>query len=412
MNLHHPLLRHHSSLSMMQPFGPDDVGEDKAGTDGGGGGGGSGNDAGHHSNSTPESLSFNVRSEAVDADDQRIFFDGHRLHHFQNLAEDYLKKGQQEEYPRTFTHQNSKNCQRGSSFLASNQTPLSSPFQGTLPARERLLPLPSSGLVSSSAAASSSAASSSKRKSNTTTNTSAIRKQRSLPADFQPSPYSVIVGRSKEHKGCTGNLRLRELAKSYVSKYATAKLKIEKSLVVTELITTIENACRRPNTTEESKVTNLSDVQGGNVECVAVSDNAVIGAFIRFDRGRWWEVDENTAREKVGYVLRELMTEQGLYTYKSSSKAKTASRRRKRPSTGDTATTAYHSTFSSTMIPPAEGSMDVFDRPIFPVNTSTSSPTSSRPILNAEKSTSSKSLDIPDGDGNNSSRSKNAHYKE
>ena len=419
---------------MMQPYRPDDGGggddDDKTETDGGGGG--NGNRAGHHhSNSSPRSSSFNVHSEEVDTADQRISFDGHSRHHFQHQAgRDCMKKKQpKEEYPIPFTHHhhNTKkhSQQNGSSFLSSNPTSVSSSFQETFLSRERSLPFPSSGFVASSVATSS-ASSSSKRKSyHTTTNTSTIRKQRLLPEYFQPSPYSVIVGRSKEHKGCTGNLRLRELAKSYVSKYATAKLKIEKSLVVTDLITTIENACRRPTTTtatttttEDTKVTNPSDVQGGCYgEDVAVSGTAAIGAFIRFDQGRWWEVDDNTAREKVGYVLRELMTEQGLHTYKSSSKAKTASRRRRKRSSsaGDTVTTVHHRSFSSPIMAPAEGSMDVFDRPIFPVNTTTMSLTSSRPpILDAEKNTSSKTLDDPDGDlgSNISSKNKPAHYEE
>jgi hypothetical protein len=47
------------------------------------------------------------------------------------------------------------------------------------------------------------------------------------------------------------------------------------------------------------------------------------GAFVRLVNGRWNEVGEHVAREKVGYVFRELLHEK----YRSSTKSKMARRR-------------------------------------------------------------------------------------
>ena len=103
------------------------------------------------------------------------------------------------------------------------------------------------------------------------------REVRALPVDFEPLPYSVVVGKCKEALGhSTGNARLRVLASNYVSKYAKAmdtKDKKAKTEIVSILVETIRNACP-------------------------------MGAFIRLGKdGRWYPVSESVAREKVGYAL-------------------------------------------------------------------------------------------------------------
>ena len=121
-----------------------------------------------------------------------------------------------------------------------------------------------------------------------------------LPPDFKPSPYTVIVGRRKEFKYAPGNLRLRELARSFLSDYCEAEDKLKKSTIVTKIIVSVEEAC--PNG----------------------------GAFVKKGAdGRWIELNDHDTREKVGYVLRDLLHNK----YQSSSKSRTVRRRGQKKTT-------------------------------------------------------------------------------
>jgi hypothetical protein len=123
-------------------------------------------------------------------------------------------------------------------------------------------------------------------------------KAKLLPSDFKPAPYSVIIGRGKESKEAIGNRRLRVLASTFMDKYADAINKTEKSKIVSSLVTMVRDACPT-------------------------------GAFIKLGKdGRWFEVEEAVAREKVGYTFRELLGG----TYRSSSFSKVARRNQQRSS--------------------------------------------------------------------------------
>jgi hypothetical protein len=76
----------------------------------------------------------------------------------------------------------------------------------------------------------------------------------------------------------------------YVEKYSHADSKAAKSVIVSEIITSIRQV-------------------GGN--------------FCKYKKGAWFEVGEHYAREKVSALLRDLLHTQ----YRSSNKAKTARRR-------------------------------------------------------------------------------------
>lgn len=115
-----------------------------------------------------------------------------------------------------------------------------------------------------------------------------------LAHNFQPSNYSVLIGRAKDCKEAIGNRRLKVLADLALPRYKDAEYKMEKTIVVSSIVETIQNACQHH------------------------------GAFIKYAEGRWWEVDDASAREKVGYVLRDMLHDK----YKSSSKAKSAVRRK------------------------------------------------------------------------------------
>lgn len=114
-----------------------------------------------------------------------------------------------------------------------------------------------------------------------------------LPSYFVPGPYSVLIGRGKECKGAIGNQRLKVLASTFLSGYSNALNKAAKTKIVAKVVSMIREACP-------------------------------LGAFIRLGKdGRWYEVKEAVATEKVGYTMRELLGEQ----YKSSSKSKALVRR-------------------------------------------------------------------------------------
>lgn len=114
-----------------------------------------------------------------------------------------------------------------------------------------------------------------------------------LASDFRPSPYTVVVGRGKIVQENIGNQRLRVLASGYAAHYQKATDRKTKIQIVDEINRTIKSAG---------------------------------GMFVRLDtKGHWYKVSETVAREKIGYVLRDLLCD----NYKSSSKSKVARRCRK-----------------------------------------------------------------------------------
>ena len=96
-----------------------------------------------------------------------------------------------------------------------------------------------------------------------------------LPIEFQPTPYSVIIGRGKAFNDAEGNKNLQLIAKQFLPQYTNSNItKQEKTQIVTQIIDMIQISCPA---------------------------NA---AFIKLvANGRWSTVDSHTAREKVGYVL-------------------------------------------------------------------------------------------------------------
>jgi hypothetical protein len=114
-----------------------------------------------------------------------------------------------------------------------------------------------------------------------------------LPVDFTPSKHSVIVGRGKEPKQNMGNKRLRELASKFLPQYSNATDKRSKSQIVSSIVQMVHNTCPEG------------------------------GAFVKHSKsGLWYQVDDAVAREKVGYIFRDLLSDR----YRSSSRSKVARR--------------------------------------------------------------------------------------
>jgi hypothetical protein len=106
----------------------------------------------------------------------------------------------------------------------------------------------------------------------------------------------VVIGRGKKPQQTTGNLRLRVMASTFLPQYAEAMDRNIKTQLVNKVMDLMKNAC------EES--------------C----------AFVRQTKGRWYEVAENVAREKISHVFRDLLADR----YESSSKSKVAKRIQRR----------------------------------------------------------------------------------
>lgn len=110
-----------------------------------------------------------------------------------------------------------------------------------------------------------------------------------LPLDYEPSKFSVICGRGKGSYQSDGNIHFRALVKSNLERYKEAPGRLEKSFIVSEVLNMIRESCP-------------------------------VGAFVKYEKGRWYDLDDTVCREKVGSLFRDFLHTE----YKSSSKAKHA----------------------------------------------------------------------------------------
>ena len=113
-----------------------------------------------------------------------------------------------------------------------------------------------------------------------------------LPIDFIPHSYSVILGRGKVNE-TIGNRRLKILVEIELQNYVKAQSRREKGYVVARVMETIQDAG---------------------------------GEFIRHEGGRWFEVDDSDAREKISTLFRDKLSHQ----YKSSTSNKVKRRRQRK----------------------------------------------------------------------------------
>eukprot|EP00980_Cylindrotheca_fusiformis_P031351 scaffold26214_cov142-Cylindrotheca_fusiformis.AAC.2 len=99
-----------------------------------------------------------------------------------------------------------------------------------------------------------------------------------LPESYEPGSWEVLCSGGKKSFDHIGNRRFRICIANNLRTYENAKSKHQKSLVVT----TIVDAVKESSTQER-------------------------GGFVRRDpaTGRWFEVEDKIAREKVGHALRD-----------------------------------------------------------------------------------------------------------
>ena len=124
-----------------------------------------------------------------------------------------------------------------------------------------------------------------------------------LPESFQPTPYTVILGRGNMAFRSVGYQRLQVIISMHLNRYSNAKSRVERSSIVSSIIEMIQ------------------DGVGVNGGC----------AFVRLDEktNRWYEVGERTYRERVGSMIRDRLHGQ----FRSSNRAKLAKRQAKRKET-------------------------------------------------------------------------------
>ena len=127
------------------------------------------------------------------------------------------------------------------------------------------------------------------------------QKPRPLSKSFVPGPRDVICARGKDARNHPGNVLLRSLVDQSVRAYENAQSRNEKTKIVSSILVHFG----------WSRSLNQFPNRSGGEE---------VGGFVKQDdvSGRWYAVDEASAREKVGQGLRERLHGK----YKSSTKAK------------------------------------------------------------------------------------------
>ena len=102
-----------------------------------------------------------------------------------------------------------------------------------------------------------------------------------LPENFTPSPFDVICCRGRKAKTHPGNIYFQSLIQQNVEKYANAKDKITKTIIVSEIIDKIRE-----------RATN--------------DDGTFIGgSFVKQTGGQWFDIGDVSTRERVGQNLRD-----------------------------------------------------------------------------------------------------------
>ena len=112
------------------------------------------------------------------------------------------------------------------------------------------------------------------------------KKSRLLPLDFVPGPNHVICARGRQYWNHKGNRSFRAMIGQVKTRYSKATTKADKTMIVSRIVESIINSG---------------------------------GGFVKVEKdGRWSEVVEHYAREKVSQSLRDHLHDQ----YKSSTRAK------------------------------------------------------------------------------------------
>lgn len=102
-----------------------------------------------------------------------------------------------------------------------------------------------------------------------------------LDEDYVPTKHDVVNGRGRKSYNHIANRRFRQLIAMNLTRYLAARCKVDKTLVVVGIVNTIRNA-------------------------------TPAGGFLKKcpKRGRWVSMSDESAREKVGHCLRDMIASQ------------------------------------------------------------------------------------------------------
>ncbi|CAB9514782.1 Nitrilase family, member 2 [Seminavis robusta] len=130
-----------------------------------------------------------------------------------------------------------------------------------------------------------------------------------LPADFVPGPSHVICAKGKQAKEHKANRLLRYLVQQNVQEYSETASKLERSFIVSKILKTIRQD----------------------------------GGFVRQVSGKWYDVSDRNAREKIGQIFRDQLS----WQFKSSTKAKASVRRQRAVTSSISSSSSSGSSVSS-----------------------------------------------------------------
>ena len=157
---------------------------------------------------------------------------------------------------------------------------------------------------------------------------SSVREESSGPCDcldmegmtqlaeaFVPSKLAVICNRSQDAKNHPGNKRFQHVIEKSVTKYSLASTKVDKSLVISDIVDNVRRNC-------------LSLNSNG-------TPSTGIGAFVRVleTDGRWYDIGDDLARRMVSRCLRDSCCLHDKYRSSSHSKKRLRSENSKSKST-------------------------------------------------------------------------------
>lgn len=108
-----------------------------------------------------------------------------------------------------------------------------------------------------------------------------------LPSDFSPGEYDVICARGNIAKSHSGNVFYQSIIEDTAPRYGSSEGKLSKSIIVSAIIDTIRRLSPR-------------------------------GGFVKPAGGKWIEIGNQNAREKVSQALRDQLHSQ----YRSSASSK------------------------------------------------------------------------------------------
>jgi hypothetical protein len=100
-----------------------------------------------------------------------------------------------------------------------------------------------------------------------------------LSNDYRPTDFDVVCGRGKGSYNRPGNKRFRTIVREFIPDYSAAKTKFEKGIVLNAIVEKVQ------------------------------SQNNGSARLVKRKNGAWYVLAEDQAREKVGHIIREALTE-------------------------------------------------------------------------------------------------------